>query len=82
MAPGAGTAPAVSERGMLALSAIAERGMAGPTDLAQAFGESVPTWSRELAKLTTMGLARKHGQKHVMTEAGMAWMQQQHEAIQ
>lgn len=81
-APGAGMAPAVSERGMLALSAIAERGMAGPTDLAQAFGESVPTWSRELAKLTTMGLARKHGQKHVMTEAGMAWMQQQHEAIQ
>lgn len=80
--PGAPMAPAVSERGMLALSAIAERGMAGPTDLAQAFGESVPTWSRELAKLTTMGLARKHGQKHVMTEAGMAWMQQQHEAVQ
>ena len=75
-------APTVSERGMLALSAVAERGMAGPTDLAQAFGESVPTWSRELAKLTTMGLVRKHGQKHVMTEAGAAWMQQQHEAIQ
>lgn len=75
-------APAVSERGMLALAAVAERGMAGPTDLAQTFGESVPTWSRELAKLTTMGLLRKHGQKHVMTEAGTAWMQQQHEAIQ
>lgn len=69
--------PDVSERGMLALQYLAEHNTCGPTDLASAFGESVPTWSRELAGLTTSGLIRKHGQKRVLTDAGMAWLQQQ-----
>lgn len=69
--------PDVSERGILALQYLAEHNTCGPTDLASAFGESVPTWSRELAGLTTSGLIRKHGQKRVLTDAGMAWLQQQ-----
>ena len=71
------TGPDISERGMLALQYLAEHNTCGPTDLASAFGESVPTWSRELANLTTSGLIRKHGQKRVLTDMGLAWLQQQ-----
>lgn len=68
--------PEVSERGLLALQFLIEQGSCGPTALAGAFGESVPTWSRELATLASMGLIRKHGQKHILTDMGRAWLQQ------
>ena len=68
--------PEVSERGLLALQFLIEQGSCGPTALAGAFGESVPTWSRELATLASMGLIRKHGQKHILTDMGKAWLQQ------
>lgn len=71
------SAPQVSERGLLALQFMAEHGSAGPTDLANAYGESTPTWSRELAKLSTTGLAVKQGQKRVLTDMGRAWLEQQ-----
>lgn len=70
------TGPEVSERGLLALQFLIEQGSCGPTALAGAFGESVPTWSRELATLASMGLIRKHGQKHILTDMGRAWLQQ------
>ena len=70
------TGPEVSERGLLALQFLIEQGSCGPTALAGAFGESVPTWSRELATLASMGLIRKHGQKHILTDMGKAWLQQ------
>lgn len=76
MAPSA-QQPYVSERGMLALRFMAERGACGPTDLAGAFGSSVPTWSRELDALTTSGLVIKHGQKRVLTDMGRMWIQEQ-----
>ena len=67
----------VSERGLLALQFIAGNGSAGPTELANAYGESTPTWSRELATLSTIGLVVKQGQKRVLTEVGRMWIQQQ-----
>lgn len=73
---GGQTVPEVSERGLLALQFLVEQGTCGPTALAGAFGESVPTWSRELATLASMGLIRKHGQKHILTDMGKAWLQQ------
>lgn len=69
--------PYVSERGMLALQYLVEHGSCGPTDLAAAFGDSTPTWSRELASLSTTGLVVKQGQKRILTDMGRAWMQQQ-----
>lgn len=73
---GGQTVPEVSERGLLALQFLVEQGTCGPTALAGTFGESVPTWSRELATLASMGLIRKHGQKHILTDMGKAWLQQ------
>ena len=78
-APGAQQAATyVSERGAQALSYLAAGGSAGPTDLAGAFGSSAPTWSRELKALAQSGLVVKHGQKWFATEAGSAWIRQQH----
>lgn len=77
-APSPGAAgPHVSERGMLALRFLLENGSGGPTDLAEAYGESTPTWSRELATLSTTGLVVKQGQKRILTDMGRAWLQQQ-----
>lgn len=67
----------VSERGVQALQFIYENGMAGPTELAGAYGESTPTWSRELATLSSIGLVVKQGQKRVLTDVGRMWIQQQ-----
>lgn len=74
----AAAAPYVSERGGQALAYLATRGSAGPTDLAAVFGSSAPTWSRELKALAQSGLVTKHGQKWFATEAGGAWIRQQH----
>lgn len=69
-------APYISERGMVALHFIAQQGMGGPTDLANAHGESAATWSRELGKLANTGLVAKHGKKYLLTEMGKAYAQQ------
>ena len=65
----------VSNRGRLALAFLAEHGQAGPTELALAFGNSGPTWSRELATLGECGFVIKHGQKYHLTALGSSWMQ-------
>lgn len=65
----------VSDRGRLALAFLAEHGQAGPTELALAFGNSGPTWSRELATLGECGFVIKHGQKYHLTALGSSWMQ-------
>ena len=44
----------------------------GATDLARAFGNSAPTWSRTLNDLAQAGLVIKHGQKYHLTELGAA----------
>lgn len=68
-------APYISERAGLALRFILERGEAGPTDLAHAYGHSGPTWSRELATLSEQGFIAKRGQKYHLTELGTTWIQ-------
>ena len=69
--------PQVSERGMLAMQYLAEKGSVGPTELSAAYGESTPTWSRELATLSSIGLVVKQGQKRILTDVGRMWIQQQ-----
>lgn len=70
--PAASPMPAfeVSERGQLALDFLAEHDLGGPTDLVRACGYSAPTWSRELSRLVSAGLARKVGQKYQLTPVG------------
>lgn len=66
--------PFVSQRGRLALSFLVSNGHAGPTELAQAYGHSGPTWSRELATLGECGFVIKRGQKYYLTELGASWI--------
>lgn len=62
----------VSERGSAALGYLAQHQECGATDLARAFGNSAPTWSRTLNDLAQAGLVIKHGQKYHLTEIGSA----------
>lgn len=62
----------VSERGKAALGYLAQNQACGATDLARAFGNSAPTWSRTLNDLAQAGLVIKHGQKYHLTELGAA----------
>ncbi len=62
----------VSERGQAALGYLAQNQECGATDLARAFGNSAPTWSRTLNDLAQAGLVIKHGQKYHLTEIGSA----------
>lgn len=62
----------VSERGNAALSYLAQHQECGATDLARAYGNSAPTWSRTLNDLAQAGLVIKHGQKYHLTEVGSA----------
>ena len=62
----------VSERGEAALGYLAQNQECGATDLARAFGNSAPTWSRTLNDLAQAGLVIKHGQKYHLTEIGSA----------
>lgn len=64
----------VSERGILALNFIAQHGQGGPTELAAAYGNSNPTWSRELATLGEQGFITKHGRKYFLTSLGSNWL--------
>lgn len=76
---GAPTSPwpsdfAISDRGQLALRFIMEQGHCGPTELATAYGQSGPTWSRELATLSRRGFVVKQGQKYYLTDLGASWI--------
>ena len=62
----------VSDRGNAALGYLAQNQACGATDLARAFGNSAPTWSRTLNDLAQAGLVIKHGQKYHLTELGAA----------
>ena len=68
--PGAVT---LDDRATQALSYLAERGSAGPTDLTQAYGLSGPTWSRTLSNLAAQGLVLKSGQKYQLTTIGRSF---------
>ena len=71
-APAAPQMPAIEldERSSNAVSLIAERGSAGPSDLTRAFGSSGPTWSRVLSNLAAQGIVTKVGQKYQLTGIG------------
>lgn len=65
---------ALSERGRVILSYLAEHASVGPTELTRRFGHSQPTWTRELQALEEMGLIakRKGEQKRSLTASGQA----------
>lgn len=64
--------PAVSQRGRAVLDYLVAHESVGPSDLSRVYGESQPTWSRELQTLEEQGLVRKDGQKRKLTAMGQA----------
>ncbi|WP_455137504.1 ATP-binding protein [Thermophilibacter sp.] len=60
----------LDDRARQALSYLAERAEAGPTDLVRAFGSSAATWSRALSSMAAQGLVTKVGQKYHLTGIG------------
>ena len=56
----------LSERKQLVIGYIEEHGSAGPTDLQEAFGKSLPTWSRELSALGDEGILKKNGRRYTL----------------
>ena len=62
--------PAISVRGRAVLDYLSSHDSVGPSDLAREYGESQPTWTRELQSLEEEGLIRKDGQKRRLTAMG------------
>lgn len=64
----------VDDRGRSILDYLSTHDAVGPSDLTREFGESQPTWSRELKALDEKGLLKKEGQKRHLTEVGRAYL--------
>lgn len=62
-------------RGRAILDYIAHHETVGPTELARAYGESQPTWTRELKTLEEDGILKKDGQKRRLTRMGEAYLE-------
>lgn len=65
----------LTARGRAALAYLASNGSVGPSDLQRAYGESQPTWTRELKQLEEDGLVKKDGQKRRLTGMGRAFVE-------
>lgn len=68
--------PALSVRARAVLDYLASHDYVGPSDLAREYGESQPTWTRELQGLEEAGLIRKDGQKRRLTAMGQSFLAQ------
>ena len=62
--------PTITVRGRSILDYLLSHDSVGPSDLAREYGESQPTWTRELQTLEEAGLVRKDGQKRRLTAMG------------
>ena len=60
----------VTVRGKAIIDYLREHDSVGPSDLARTYGESQPTWTRELQTLEEAGILRKDGQKRRLTTMG------------
>ena len=60
----------ITPRGRQVLDYLANHESVGPSDLSRAYGESQPTWTRELQALEEQGIVRKEGQKRRLTAMG------------
>lgn len=70
----------LTARGQAILDYLATHDSVGPTDLAREYGESQPTWTRELKALEEDGILKKDGQKRRLTRMGTAFMQSRRQA--
>lgn len=65
----------ITARGHAILDYLATHETVGPTELAREYGESQPTWTRELKQLEEDGILKKEGQKRRLTRMGEAYLE-------
>ncbi len=68
--------PQITVRSRAVLDYLRDHDAVGPSDLSREYGESQPTWTRELQTLEEAGLVRKDGQKRRLTAMGQAFVAQ------
>lgn len=68
--------PALTVRARAVMDYLASHDSVGPSDLSRTYGESQPTWTRELQTLEEQGLILKDGQKRRLTAMGRAFLGQ------
>lgn len=66
----------LTTRGRAALEYLLRHESVGPSDLQREYGDSQPTWTRELKQLEDDGLIKKDGQKRHLTNLGRAFLEQ------
>lgn len=64
----------LSDRESTVLDYLTQHEAVGPTELVHTHGASDATWSRCLSDLKARGLLKKVGQKHYLTDMGIAWV--------
>lgn len=75
-APSPHTSFALRRRSQQILKFLQTNPEVGPKKLAELYGSSLPTWSRELQILQNMGLLQKGSQKYFLTSAGSSLLSQ------
>ena len=66
--------PTLSARARAIIDYLAMHDAVGPSDLSRTYGESQPTWTRELQALEEQGIVRKEGQKRRLTAYGRTFV--------
>lgn len=60
----------LNARSQKILEFLTNHDFVGPTDLYTTYGESLPTWTRQLKELEDKGILKKQGQKRCLTDLG------------
>lgn len=60
----------LNDRSQKIIKFLSTHDFVGPKDLNTTFGDSEPTWSRQLKELEEQGILKKQGQKRYLTEVG------------
>lgn len=64
----------LNERAQNIFSFLQTHTLVGPQKLSKLYGQSLPTWSRELKQLQEKGLLQKGSQQYFLTAAGRAYL--------
>lgn len=60
----------LNDRSQKIMDYLSTHDFVGPTDLSTTYGESAPTWTRQLKDLEEQGILKKQGQKRCLTALG------------
>lgn len=65
----------LNDRSQKILEYLSQHDSVGPKVLNTTYGDSLPTWTRQLQKLEEQGILKKQGQQRVLTDLGKSLLQ-------